>query len=191
MHRYILAALLSLATGGKAWAVVVIDSQGDANFRGQVMACFERFSGAGGDAASILDQLNQPSPQSHRITIEPTADTVNHTTPAGDGANFTPGTGPGPGSDATIEWNPTNVTPYADGTPRDPCASLLHEMKHALDDDKGQRNRNLYAPSPLPGSGIPIVEVDGCREENKYRKKVGLPQRHKYGTHDLPPDAVF
>ena len=191
MRRCVLNVFLCIACGGKTWAVIVIDSHGNGNFQGQVLACFERFKSAGGDTADILNQLNQPAPASHRVTIEPTAGGVNTTTPADNGANLQPGGGPGPGSDSTINWNPTNVNPFSDGTPRDPCASLLHEMKHALDMDRGQLNNNLFAPLPQPGSGIQTCEVDACQEENKYRKKAGLPQRRQYGGRDLPPGAIF
>ncbi len=175
-----------------AQAVIIVNSQGNANFQGQVLACFERFKAAGGETAAILNGLSQPSPASHTVTLEPTGGGVNTTTPASSqGELQTPNYSPGSGSDSTVDWNPNNANPFADGTPRDPCASLLHELKHAQDFDKGVDDTRAYAPTPQPGWGIPTDEVDAAKEENRYRKKAGLPQRGQYGPRRLPPGAIF
>jgi hypothetical protein len=171
-----------------AEAVVIIDSKGDPNFQGRVLACFERFKAAGGETKAILDQLQQPSPASHRhtITLSGAGNSERATNP--NQGNAQPNGTPTAGSDTGVEWNPANVNPYADGTPRDPCASLLHELKHAYDDDKGQSN-----PGEDDHTGIATDEVRAATEENRYRKnaKPQLPQRRKYGQQDLPPGAIF
>ncbi|MBV8369419.1 MAG: hypothetical protein JO036_10920 [Candidatus Eremiobacteraeota bacterium] len=169
-------------------AVIIIDSQGNANFRGQVEACFERFKAAGGETKAILDQLQQPTPSSHRhtITISGDGNGERATNPVQGNAQAN-GT-PNSGSDTSVDWNPSNVNPYSDGTQRDPCASLLHELKHAYDDDKGQSN-----PGEDDSTGIAVDEVRAATEENRYRKNANpqLPQRKKYGQHDLPKGAIF
>jgi hypothetical protein len=192
-RRAMLAALGGFAlAAGAAKAVIIIG--GDNDFRNKVLACFEQF-GDDPEAQAILDQMNQPGPRAHRVTIEPTAKGVNVTTPKDD-----PNASNGTGTDSTVKWNPNNTDPLGPGgVNRDPCAELLHEMKHAAEMDKGQ-----WDTHPPPGGEIRKCEIDACREENRYRKAHDLPQRRSYwGCYPrgdpncvwrqspLPPDAVF
>ena len=78
----------------------------------------------------------------------------------------------------TIIWNPqlrSELERGCDGDParpvvRDPVASLLHEMVHAVDDCEG-RDANAH-------------ELEAVRIENIYRRAAGLCQRTTYG--DIP-----
>ncbi len=80
----------------------------------------------------------------------------------------------------TISWNPALRTPLergCDGDPdaavdRDPTASLLHEVAHAVQDCEGLD----------PGEH----EFEAVRIENIYRRAKGLCQRTKYGDTPLP-----
>ncbi len=96
----------------------------------------------------------------------------------------------GSGADATISWNPTDISPLkCDGVALDPCATLLHELHHAADITHGANyNRvatdtcHIEAPSGIDiDTGISIAELEATREENSYRAKAGLPQRKQYG----------
>lgn len=79
-----------------------------------------------------------------------------------------------------ITWNPelrSELEPTCDGeigTPvtRDPTASLLHELVHALEECEG----------PSPGAH----ELEAVRIENIYRRAAGLCQRTGYGDEPLP-----
>jgi hypothetical protein len=76
----------------------------------------------------------------------------------------------------TIIWNPqlrSELERSCDGDParpvmRDPVASLLHEIVHAVDDCEG---RNPAAH-----------EREAVRVENIYRRAAGLCQRSAYAT---------
>lgn len=171
--------------------VVIIDAQGNPTFQNDVLGCFERFKAAGGETADLMEALHKPSPQAKNHTIRPSAARVNSTSFAKTGKRQPSGNSGG-GSDTNIAWNPNNRDPYIDGTPRDPCASLLHEMRHALDADKGNFDEREGAPAPQPGTGIEQSEIDGCREENRYRlsQQPPLPARTQYGTNKLPDSAI-
>ncbi len=85
----------------------------------------------------------------------------------------------------TITWNPglrSELQPASDGdltkaVPRDPTASLLHELVHAAYDCRGAN----------PGEH----EIDAVRIENIYRRAVGLRQRSGYGEERLPPQLTW
>lgn len=79
----------------------------------------------------------------------------------------------------TITWNPDLRTPLeplcaATGEPlrRDPTASLLHELVHAVQD--------------CDGLDLSAHELDAVRVENIYRRAQGLCQRTGYGELPLP-----
>jgi hypothetical protein len=79
----------------------------------------------------------------------------------------------------TIVWNPTLRTALeascagGDGPlRRDPTASLLHEMVHAVQD--------------CDGLDISALELEAVRVENIYRRAQGLCQRTAYGSDPLP-----
>jgi hypothetical protein len=84
----------------------------------------------------------------------------------------------------TITWNPdlrSELEGGCDGDPttpvlRDPTASLLHEIVHAVHDCTGLN----------PGEH----ELEAVRIENIYRRAAWLCQRSRYGDTELPPEAV-
>lgn len=84
----------------------------------------------------------------------------------------------------SITWNPelrTVLEEARDGDPttavrRDPTASLLHELVHAVQECAGLN----------PGEH----ELEAVRVENIYRRAAGLVQRSGYGDTLLPPEMV-
>ena len=84
----------------------------------------------------------------------------------------------------TIIWNPelrSELERGCDGDSarpvvRDPVASLLHEMVHAVDDCEG-RDASAH-------------ELEAVRIENIYRRAAGLCQRAAYGDTPLPAEVV-
>jgi hypothetical protein len=85
---------------------------------------------------------------------------------------------------STITWNPelrSELERGCDGDTakplqRDPAASLLHELVHAVQDCAGLN----------PGEH----ELEAVRIENIYRRAAGLCQRRGYGEEPLPPPMV-
>src|SRR5262249_40947911 len=79
----------------------------------------------------------------------------------------------------TIVWNPelrSELEAGCDGdatreVTRDPVASLLHELVHAVDDCEGRDAASR--------------ELDAVRLENVYRRAAGLCQRTAYGDRRL------
>jgi hypothetical protein len=90
----------------------------------------------------------------------------------------------GEGEPGTIVWNPqlrSELERGCDGDParpvlRDPVASLLHEMVHAVDDCEG-RNPSTH-------------ELEAVRVENIYRRAAGLCQRSAYGDAPLGAETM-
>src|SRR6185295_2312355 len=84
----------------------------------------------------------------------------------------------------TITWNPELRSELEDSCEddpaqpvlRDPDASLLHELVHAVQDCAGLN----------PGEH----ELEAVRIENIYRRAAGLCQRHSYGDLPLPVAMV-
>jgi hypothetical protein len=123
----------------------------------------------------ILAQLAQCTQTSYRICTDTQIDRNVFDRPLGvrDGASHT-----------TITWNPklhSQIDQGCDGDPtkpvdRDPTASLLHELVHALQDCRGLN----------PGKH----ELDAVRIENIYRRAAGLCQRRSYGDQLLPAEMV-
>lgn len=77
----------------------------------------------------------------------------------------------------------------SDGTPRDPCAQLYHEMAHALDMSRGTLDLHWCRGAPR----IQTDEVVAVFAENAYRSYRNLPTRTAYGTESGPaklPDSV-
>lgn len=70
------------------------------------------------------------------------------------------------------------------------CSNLLHELKHARDHDLGEMDSSGPPPGE-PGHGIRYDDIDARREENRWRRHVGLRQLTEYGGIPLPEDAIF
>src|SRR5262245_37954090 len=87
----------------------------------------------------------------------------------------------GPEQTGTIIWNPelrSELERGCDGDAsravmRDPVASLLHELVHAVDDCEGRDAASR--------------ELEAVRLENVYRRAAGLCQRTAYGDRQLKP----
>ena len=75
-----------------------------------------------------------------------------------------------------ITWNPELRSELEPSCDRDPTASLLHELVHALDACDGRN----------PGER----ELEAVRIENIYRRAAGLCQRTRYGNDRLPAAMV-
>ena len=170
-----------------AWAIVSVLAfaplaaadiiiEGSPAFIRQVEACFDKIQKTGGTVAGFLNQLFG-SGNTHVIKQS----TKKNSTAPNSWTNGQNGTGTG----STVTWDPSFTDPYADGTRRDPCASLFHELVHAADFDKGTDDGAAGA------NGIIKAEIKACTEENKYRHGNGLPQRKKYGDKDLPEGSII
>lgn len=169
---------------------------GNTAFRSALNACLEQFAAAGGETAEIAEILRRPRPRSRRHTIQPPPEGMdgNNTRPTNGLEGFRNRGRPGLGSGTNIFWDPNDRAPFPDGTPRDPCVSLIHEFQHALDMQNG-----VGDPSPhgmVPGfvpTSVPDGEVRACRAENRFRaaRTPPLPQRRSWRGLPLPSDAIF
>lgn len=127
------------------------------------------------EVLAILKAFRECSKATYRICTDPSASRNYFDRPNGDDAE---------GLVRAITWNPelrTELEPECaddEDTPvrRDPIASLLHEIVHAVQDCQGLN----------PGEH----ELDAVRVENIYRRSAGLCQRRGYGEARLPSNSV-
>lgn len=167
------AVVFVLALASPAAADIIIE--GSPGFIQKVEECLEKIKNTGGSTAAFLDQL-LGSGNTHVIKES----SKNNSAAPNDWTKAQNGTGTG----STVNWDPSFTDDTGVGVPRNPCASLLHELVHACDFDKGTDDGSVGE------NGIIKAEIKACTEENKYRKANGLPQRTKYGDKDLPPSAM-
>ena len=201
---FLVCTTLTVLSGNTAKAEIVLG--GDATFRQAVQACAEEFSTIGGEAKMIWDHLSAPAPTSKRHTIQPPAAPgvfQNSNRSNGAGGNLQPNGNPGAGTGTTTTWDPTDSASYGPpnlGLKRHPCVSLLHELKHAYDKDRGRRNPGIRTAAPPPPpvrSPLTETEVDACGTENRYRQARAnqfpppLGERRFYGPYGLPQSALF
>jgi hypothetical protein len=84
-----------------------------------------------------------------------------------------------------IFWDPDLTGSYMDGTPRDPCSALLHELKHAADNAQGTLT------GVKGGRNQRNAEVDAVQIQNWYLWTKGLKQRVFYGPTLLPNSVLW
>ncbi|MET8234236.1 VWD domain-containing protein [Micromonospora sp. NPDC005298] len=98
-----------------------------------------------------------------------------------------------PGSDAQINWVPENDARKLDdegpGFTEDQCATLIHEMNHALDEVNDTRRGQFCTQRGQQASTVDPAEVHAVLAENAYRKAVGVPLRPSYGGMQLPSNG--
>lgn len=127
--------------------------------------------GESAQIAEVFAQLKRCTAGTYRICTSLAIDRNVFDRPIGEQGQALP---------RTITWNPelrSTLEPGCDGdptkpVPRDPTASLLHELVHAVQDCAGLN----------PGE----YELEAVRIENIYRRATGLCQRSSYGDEPLP-----
>jgi hypothetical protein len=181
MRGYFLISTLLLLSAAPARATITID--GDDAFKTSVNGCIDKFLEADPETKDIINKLKTP-PAKHDHKIKKSDKSNNTDYDTQNDADSAAAGGTGAGTGTTTGWDPGYTDPYGDGTARDPCASLLHELRHALDGEQGTRDSRLDG-----ATSIKTNEIEASKEENRYRKKKGLPQRGKYGDKDLPASA--
>lgn len=148
---------------------------------GSYDACIAKIRGAG--MGGMVDGLDASR---HRFTVDVTD--KNHYTKSNPDDRADAGNGVGTGG--TTLWWPTPSNTFADGTPEDGCATLVHEMKHLSDYDAGTNSGescHYDARGRDVDAGISIAEVGATQVENDYRARMHLPLRTKFGNIGLPP----
>ncbi|MCX5065615.1 VWD domain-containing protein [Micromonospora lupini] len=169
----VLAGVLVLLAPQSASAVVTVNSDVQTEYAG----CVGQIRGSGNGA--VLDELERSGKEIkvRKPIFGSESDTTTYI----------------PGSDVQINWVPGNdgrkLPEEGPGFTEDQCATLIHEMNHALDmvnnTDRGQfcTQGGQFASGADPG------EVHAVLAENAYRKAVGVPLRTTYGGFPLPTNG--
>ncbi|MEU8255576.1 VWD domain-containing protein [Micromonospora inaquosa] len=98
-----------------------------------------------------------------------------------------------PGSDVQINWWPDNhgraLRAEGAGFTEDRCATLVHEMNHALDYANDTDRGQFCTQGGQFASGVDPAEVHATLAENAYRRAAGLPTRTTYSRQKLPSNG--
>ncbi|WP_328653685.1 VWD domain-containing protein [Micromonospora sp. NBC_00330] len=98
-----------------------------------------------------------------------------------------------PGSDVQINWVPENdgrkLDDEGSGFTEDQCATLIHEMNHALDEVNDTDRGQFCTQGGQQASTVDPAEVHAVLAENAYRKAVGVPLRPSYSGQKLPSNG--
>ena len=166
------ASALALAPAQPAQASIIsrphgtVETYTDIDFNQAVTDCLSQFRAPGGDPANIVPYLEDPA--GPRVLIVPVY--------GGSNAYYTP---KNPDALVVITWNPVNTADMEPGVPRDPCASLYHELAHAYAYATGTALRGRCGSMDREELRATIIE-------NQYRASRGLPLRTMYGGRPLP-----
>jgi hypothetical protein len=123
--------------------------------------------------STVIESLEQPS--AHPVTIRPSPDGETTNQPQTMAAEM-----PGVGSGSDIYWDATSTKDLQPGVPRDPTASLCHEICHAKIADLGQRSFETEE-----GTDTRVDELLCTESENDYRVEQELCPRTIYGDADV------
>lgn len=167
---------------------------GDSGFQATVSSCIGQFQAATGTQAAQLAALLNASSPAFWVLVGPSSRPSSGTVAlAPSGGSFVPsGTAgaAGNGANALVLLN-ASAGNYRDGLARDQCASLIHELQHAVQINAGTLNNTPVTGlgvadpttlSPLPGvtGSLPQRELDAVTAENCWRGYMGLDLRQRY-----------
>ncbi|MEU1588309.1 VWD domain-containing protein [Micromonospora sp. NPDC005710] len=169
----VLAGALVLLAPTAASAVVSVNSDLQTEYAG----CVGQIRGSGNGA--VLDELERSG---KNIKVRrPIFGTESSTT------TYVPG------SDVQINWWPENdgraLPEEGAGFTEDQCATLIHEMSHALDEVNDTDRGQFCTQGGQQASTVDPAEVHAVLVENAYRKAVGVPPRTTYSGVKLPSNG--
>ena len=165
----------------------------DDPFFKQVQDCLDEL-----DSASKLGVVQSlvASGNAHTIVKE-TNENKGSTCTAPIAGGFRAGDGtPGAGAGSSTRWQPTNTAAfpngqYTDGTPRDPCGALLHELVHAVDADEGKLSCDYMNTNVAGTQRVLVDEVRAVQLQNWFHQWKGKASRTQYGGQQLPAGIIF
>ncbi|SCE67844.1 VWD domain-containing protein [Micromonospora mirobrigensis] len=169
----VLAAVLVLLAPQAASAVVTVNSDVQTEYAG----CVGQIRSSGNGA--VLDALEASGKEIkvRRPIFGSESDTTTYV----------------PGSDVQINWVPENdgrsLPGEGPGFTEDQCATLIHEMNHALDYANGTDRGDFCTQGFKQASPVDPAEVHAVLAENAYRKAVGVPLRTTYSGLKLPDNG--
>ena len=164
-----------------ARAELVIEGN-DAAFRQAVENCIGNLNRLS-FFRSMIDGLREST---HKHIIRKSNKRNNSVVEDTDDALSRSSGGTGRGTGSTINWDPGFRGEVQPNLPGDPCASLLHELRHSSNADNGWQDLTSHPQAP----GLNWEEVMACDSENIYRSVMGLGQRTEYASAPLPLSAI-
>ncbi|MEH1163769.1 VWD domain-containing protein [Micromonospora sp. CPCC 205539] len=169
----VLAGVLVLLAPQAASAVVSVNTDLQTEYAG----CVGQIRGSGNGA--VLDALERSGKQIkvRRPIIGTESSTTTYV----------------PGSDVQINWWPENdgrkLPEEGAGFTEDQCATLIHEMNHALDEANDTKRGTFCTQGGRQVSTVDPDEVHAVLAENAYRRAAGLQERTTYSGMKLPANG--
>ncbi len=174
----ILAVAVFFLWSTAAEAKIVVE--GDRAFTDEVNECFATYGDTPGIVGDVIKEL-QNSDFEHKIIDSP-----DWTNAANDYDKATGGSGSG----SVTRVNPEKLKDYVKRLEslknKDFCTALLHEMWHAVDNDRGTRT-----PHDHKIDGAKETEIEASLFQNFIHAIRGVPPRTIYGGIDISKHVVI
>ncbi len=165
---FFVSALLIWSPNAEAKIVV----QGDRRFTDAVNNCLSTYRNTPGVVGDVIKELER-SKNEHRIVDDPAWENSPN-----DAAKSEDGTGTGTVSKVNESNYEAGIKGIAELKDKDFCTSLMHELFHAVDADRGQWSQEKV-------EGIFKDEVEATMFQNLFHALRGVPARTTYGAANL------
>jgi len=174
----VLATALFFLWSTAAQASIVVE--GDRAFTDEVNECFATYGDTPGIVGDVIKEL-QDSDYEHKVIDSP-----DWTNAAND---YDEATG-GAGSGSVIRVNSEKLKDYVARLEslkhKDFCTAFLHEMWHAVDNDRGTRTPHSHTIG-----GAKETEIEATLFQNFIHAIRGVPPRTLYGGIDISQHVVI
>jgi hypothetical protein len=165
---FFVAAFALWAPGAEAKVVV----QGNREFTDAVNNCFSTYRNTPGLVGDVIKELEN-SKNEHRIVDDPAWENTPN-----DAEKAENGTGTGTVSKVNVSDYESGIKGIEELKHKDFCTTLMHELFHAVDADRGQWSQEKV-------EGIYKDEVEATIFQNLFHALRGVPPRTTYGAADL------
>ncbi|HEY2793750.1 MAG TPA: VWD domain-containing protein, partial [Micromonosporaceae bacterium] len=85
-----------------------------------------------------------------------------------------------------VAWNPNDPSSYGDGSEKEKCEALYHELFHAYQDARGGTDFYTCFTAANGNTHIPVADVLATRWQNQFRVGEGLKPRPTYDGAPMP-----
>ena len=174
----VLAAAVFFLGSTSVQASIVVE--GDRAFTDEVNGCFSTYGDAPGIVGDVIKEL-QNSKFEHKIIDSP-----DWTNAPNDVDEATGGSGSGSVTRVNGEKLKEYVKKLKSLKDKDFCTALLHEMWHAVDNDRGTRT-----PHDHKIKGAKETEIEATLFQNFIHAIRGVPPRTTYGRVDISEHLII
>lgn len=183
LHTKVITRALFVLSVFMLWSLPAeakIVVEGDRAFTDEVNNCFSTYGDTPGIVGDVIKEL-QDSDFEHKIIDSP-----DWTNTPNDVDKATGGSGSGSVTRVNSEKLKDYVKRIHSLKDKDFCTALLHEMWHAVDNDRGTRTPHSHTID-----GAKETEIEATLFQNFVHAMRGVPPRTTYGGIDISRHAVI